>query len=39
LDKKIEISNTKAESTSEKISLLQAQLDRIENKLDSRGSK
>jgi hypothetical protein len=36
LDKKIEISNTRAESTSEKISLLQAQLDRIENKLDNR---
>jgi hypothetical protein len=36
LDKKIEISNTRAESTSEKISLLQAQLDRIENKLDAR---
>ena len=36
LDKKIEISNTRAESTAEKISLLQAQLDRIENKLDNR---
>lgn len=36
LDKKIEISNTRAEATSEKISLLQAQLDRIENKLDNR---
>ena len=36
LDKKIEISNTRAESTAEKISVLQAQLDRIENKLDAR---
>jgi hypothetical protein len=36
LDKKIEISNTRAESTAEKISLLQSQLDRIENKLDNR---
>lgn len=36
LDKKIEISNTRAEATAEKISVLQAQLDRIENKLDSR---
>lgn len=36
LDKKIEISNTKAEASAEKLSLLQAQLDRIENKLDNR---
>ena len=36
LDKKIEISNTKAEASAEKLSLLQAQLDRIENKLDAR---
>ena len=38
LDKKIEISNVKAEATAEKISVLQAQLDRIENKLD-KGSR
>ena len=36
LDKKIEISNTKAEATAEKLTVLQAQLDRIENKLDAR---
>lgn len=36
LDKKIEISNTRAEATAEKISILQSQLDRIENKLDAR---
>jgi hypothetical protein len=39
LDKKIEISNTKAEASAEKLTALQAQLDRIENKLDSRGSR
>ena len=39
LDKKIEVSNTRAEATQEKISLLQSQLDRIENKLDSRGGR
>jgi hypothetical protein len=36
LDKKIEISNTRAEASAEKLSLLQSQLDRIENKLDNR---
>ena len=36
LDKKIEISNIKAQSTNEKLTVLQAQLDRIEEKLDSR---
>lgn len=39
LDKKVEISNVKAQVTQEKIAVLQAQLDRIENKLDSKGSK
>ena len=38
LDKKIEISNVRAEATAEKITVLQAQLDRIENKLD-KGSR
>ena len=36
LDKKIEISNIKAQTTNEKLTVLQAQLDRIEEKLDSR---
>jgi hypothetical protein len=36
LDKKIEISNTRAEATNDKLNTLQAQLDRIEHKLDSR---
>lgn len=35
LDKKIEVSNTRAEAMNEKLSSLQQQLDRIENKLDS----
>jgi NADH:ubiquinone oxidoreductase subunit B-like Fe-S oxidoreductase len=35
LDKKIEVSNARAESMNEKLSLLQTQLDRIENKIDS----
>lgn len=36
LDKKIEVSNARAEAMNEKLSVLQSQLDRIENKLDSR---
>jgi NADH:ubiquinone oxidoreductase subunit B-like Fe-S oxidoreductase len=36
LDKKIEVSNARAEAMNEKLSTLQVQLDRIENKLDSR---
>lgn len=35
LDKKIEVSNARAESMNEKLGSLQQQLDRIENKLDS----
>lgn len=35
LDKKIEVSNARAESMNEKLSSLQQQLDRIEHKLDS----
>jgi hypothetical protein len=35
LDKKIEISNIKAQATNEKLTVLQAQLDRIEEKLDT----
>lgn len=35
LDKKIEVSNTKAEAMNEKLSVLKQQLDRIENKIDS----
>jgi len=35
LDKKIEISNIKAQATNEKLIVLQAQLDRIEEKLDT----
>lgn len=35
LDKKIEVSNTRAEAMNEKLSSLQQQLDRIENKIDS----
>ena len=35
LDKKIEVSNARAESMNDKLSSLQQQLDRIENKLDS----
>lgn len=39
LDKKIEISNVKVQHIDEKVSALQQQLDRIENKIDSRGAK
>lgn len=35
LDKKIEVSNVRAASMNEKLSSLQQQLDRIENKIDS----
>ncbi len=35
LDKKIEVSNAKAEAMNEKLSSLKTQLDRIENKIDS----
>lgn len=35
LDKKIEIGNIKAQATNEKLTVLQAQLDRIEEKLDT----
>lgn len=35
LDKKIEVSNIKAQATNEKLTVLQAQLDRIEEKLDT----
>jgi NADH:ubiquinone oxidoreductase subunit B-like Fe-S oxidoreductase len=34
LDKKIEVSNARAEAMNEKLSSLQQQLDRIENKID-----
>jgi hypothetical protein len=36
LDKKLEVSNARSEAMNEKLSTLQVQLDRIENKLDSR---
>ncbi len=36
LDKKIEIANTKAQATNDKLNTLQTQLDRIEHKLDTR---
>lgn len=35
LDKKIEVSNARAEAMNEKLSSLQQQLDRIEHKIDS----
>jgi NADH:ubiquinone oxidoreductase subunit B-like Fe-S oxidoreductase len=35
LDKKIEVSNARAEAMNEKLSSLKQQLDRIENKIDS----
>jgi NADH:ubiquinone oxidoreductase subunit B-like Fe-S oxidoreductase len=35
LDKKIEVSNARAESMNEKLSSLKSQLDRIEDKIDS----
>jgi len=35
LDKKLEVSNARSEAMNEKLSLLQTQLDRIENKIDS----
>ena len=35
LDKKLEVSNVRAEAMNEKLSTLQVQLDRIENKIDS----
>jgi hypothetical protein len=35
LDKKLEVSNARAEAMNEKLSTLQVQLDRIENKIDS----
>ncbi len=35
LDKKIEVSNAKAEAMNEKLRSLKTQLDRIENKIDS----
>ena len=34
-DKKLEVSNARSEAMNEKLSLLQTQLDRIENKIDS----
>jgi len=39
LDKKVAISNVKAEGANEKLVALQGQLTRIENKLDERTSK
>ena len=36
LDKKVAVSNVKAENANEKLVLLQSQLDRIEQKLDGR---
>lgn len=39
IDKKVAVSNVKAENANEKLSILRAQLDRIEQKLDDRGSK
>ncbi len=36
LDKKVAVSNVKAEHANEKLSTLQVQLDRIEQKLDTR---
>jgi NADH:ubiquinone oxidoreductase subunit B-like Fe-S oxidoreductase len=35
LDKKLEVSNARSEAMNEKLSSLQTQLDRIENKIDS----
>lgn len=35
LDKKIEVSNARAEAMNEKLSSLKSQLDRIEDKIDS----
>ena len=35
LDKKIEVSNARAEAMNEKLSSLKQQLDRIDNKIDS----
>jgi len=39
LDKKVAISNVKAEGANEKLVALQGQLTRIENKLDERSGK
>ena len=39
LDKKVAISNVKAEGANEKLVAMQSQLTRIENKLDERVSK
>ena len=39
LDKKVAVSNVKAENANEKLVLLQSQLDRIEQKLDSTNQK
>jgi hypothetical protein len=39
LDKKIEISNVRAESTNAKLASLQEQLNRIENKMDGQGNR
>lgn len=39
IDKKVAVSNVKAENANEKLSILRAQLDRIEQKLDDRGGK
>lgn len=36
LDKKVAVSNVTADNANEKLALLQAQLDRIEQKLDTR---
>ena len=39
LDKKVEITNVKAEAMDEKLTDLKTSLARIENKIDSRGNK
>lgn len=39
LDKKVEVITVKAQSTNEKLTAVQQQLIRIEEKLDARGSK
>jgi len=39
LDKKVVVSNVRAENANEKLAAMQSQLTRIENKLDDRNSK
>jgi outer membrane murein-binding lipoprotein Lpp len=39
IDKKVEINSTKMDNVSDRVVELQAQLNRIENKLDARGNK